>query len=143
EARGGRARVPLAALRAADRGADPHARRREALSLRHGPVISQPAVACVPPQPRAAGRPVLGRRRRGFRGVAVCEGCGAPAALGRRRQDRWPSDSGARALPRHPRIGAAGAARLALPPEALALALAAAVIHAGWNLLLAGARDTQ
>lgn len=33
--------------------------------------------------------------------------------------------------------------RVDLPLEALALALAAAVIHAGWNLLLAGARDTQ
>jgi drug/metabolite transporter (DMT)-like permease len=30
-----------------------------------------------------------------------------------------------------------------LPAEALALALTAAVIHAGWNLLLAGARDSQ
>ena len=30
-----------------------------------------------------------------------------------------------------------------MPAEALALALAAAVIHAGWNLLLAGARDSQ
>jgi drug/metabolite transporter (DMT)-like permease len=30
-----------------------------------------------------------------------------------------------------------------LPPEALALALTAAVIHAAWNLLLAGARDSQ
>ena len=34
-------------------------------------------------------------------------------------------------------------AGLALPPEALVLALGAAVIHAGWNLLLAGARDSQ
>ena len=30
-----------------------------------------------------------------------------------------------------------------MPAEALALALAAAVIHAGWNVLLAGARDSQ
>jgi drug/metabolite transporter (DMT)-like permease len=30
-----------------------------------------------------------------------------------------------------------------LPPEALGLALAAAFIHAGWNMLLAGARDSQ
>lgn len=30
-----------------------------------------------------------------------------------------------------------------MPLDALALALAAAVIHAGWNLLLAGARDTE
>ena len=30
-----------------------------------------------------------------------------------------------------------------MPAEALALAVTAAVIHAGWNLLLAGARDSQ
>jgi drug/metabolite transporter (DMT)-like permease len=52
-------------------------------------------------------------------------------ACGRRepgRQDPWP-----RTEP----------ARVTLPAEALALALAAAVVHAGWNLLLAGARDSQ
>jgi uncharacterized membrane protein len=60
--------------------------------------------------------------------------------VGRHREGRGHGDARPRALPAPPRSRARG---LVLPPEALALALAAALIHAVWNLLLAGARDAQ
>ena len=60
-----------------------------------------------------------------------------------RRSGRWNEVGrtlcGAFLRPRN----ACSRARPSVPPEALGLALAAAVLHAGWNALLRGARDVE
>src|SRR5438128_724938 len=139
-ARGGRARISRRAFRARGRGADPPARRCEALSLCDRPVVPGRALARVGPQPRVAGRTVFAGGGRELRGVAACRRRGPPAALRRHRQGGRARDARPRALP--PRA-ASGDPDVALPAEALVLAFTAAVIHAVWNLLLAGARDSQ
>src|SRR5207253_3080207 len=140
-ARGGRVPFFGGALRRGDRGADPAARRGQALPLRGRACVLRAALAGVGAEPRAAGRSL--RRRRGgrVRGLGVRAGRGAPAALRRRRQGAGARDAGPRGLPG--RAGSRLEELAPLPAEALALALAAAVIHAVWNLLLAGARDSE
>ena len=97
--RGRRARIPLRAFRAGDRGADPAPRRGEALSLRDRSVVPRRALAGFAPQPRAAGRPLLGGRGRSVRGVAARGGRRPAAAVRRRRQGRRARHARPRALP--------------------------------------------
>src|SRR5205823_9005519 len=137
--RRGRPRVPLPPFRRGDRRADQDACRREALPLRDRPVVPAGALAGVAPLARSPGRSVRRRRGRRVRALAPRRRRGPPATLRRRRQGRRARDAGTRALSPCAR----GRTRPLVPTEALALALSAAVIHAVWNTLLAGARDPQ